>query len=212
MPAKNLTWKRFGRLTVLYRCEDNVTPSGYKTPMWMCLCDCGNKVAVRGKSLTGGVTRSCGCLAKELMSERKRVHGGFGTRLYAVWDSMRQRCNNPNHYAYANYGGRGISVCREWDDYSAFRRWALSSGYDDGAGRGECTLDRVDTNGDYRPDNCRWVNMRAQTNNRRETIFLTYEGQTLPLSEWADITGIKYPTLWQRYKRGWPIDKVLLRP
>lgn len=153
--------------------------------------------------------KSCGCLAKELLSQRRRKHGGFGTRLYNIWNSMRQRCNNPKHQAYTNYGGRGISICNQWNDFAAFRSWALSTGYDSDAERGLCTLDRINPNGNYCPDNCRWTNMRFQTNNRRETIFITYKNITLPLTAWADVTGIKYTTLWRRYKRGLPAEKIL---
>lgn len=193
---------RFGRLVVIRRDEDNIAPSGYRTPTWLCMCDCGNKVTVRGKSLTGGVTQSCGCLAKELVSERASKHHGYGTRLYPIWNSMRQRCNNPHNQAYKNYGGRGISICDEWDDFAVFREWALANGYDENASRGECTLDRIDANGNYCPENCRWVGMREQTNNRRKTVFITYNGKTLPLTKWADETGIRYSALWERYKHG----------
>lgn len=202
MAARDLTGEKFGRLTVLRRVPDNVSSSGYKTVMWECRCDCGNEIVVRGKCLTSGVTRSCGCLAKELMSKRATKHSGFGTRLYAVWNSMRQRCNNPNNRAYKNYGGRGISVCGQWDDFAAFREWAIQSGYKEDAERGELTLDRIDTNGDYCPGNCRWTDMSTQTNNRRESILIPYNGVTKPLTEWAAITGIQYCTLWKRYKKG----------
>ena len=122
----DLTGMRFGRLFVVGRADDIVSESGYKTLAWNCVCDCGNSTVVRGKSLTGGVTQSCGCFAREQMSKRVSRHHGYGTRLYAIWNSMRQRCNNPNHKAYKNYGGRGITICKEWDDFGEFRRWALS--------------------------------------------------------------------------------------
>lgn len=211
MPVRDLIGCRFGRLVVIDRAPNRVQPSGYKDKMWKCQCDCGNKVVVRGKSLTRGVTHSCGCFAKELMSKRMSKHRGFGTRLYNIWDSMRQRCNNQRCHAYHNYGGRGISVCSEWDDFAAFREWALSAGYDDAAERGKYTLDRIDTDGDYCPGNCRWVNMKVQGNNRRCTVYITHNGETHPLKEWAEITGVKYETLWARYHRGLPPEQVLKR-
>lgn len=209
IPARDLTGNKFGRLTVLYRVSDSIAPSGYKTVIWRCRCDCGNEVIVRGKCLTGGVSKSCGCFAKELMSQRTSKHNGFGTRLYSVWNSMRQRCNNPKHHAYQNYGGRGISICNAWNDFAVFRDWALSTGYAEDAARGKFTLDRIDVDGNYTPENCRWADMRTQTNNRRETVHVTYMSETHPLTEWANITGIKYHTLWSRYKRGLSPEMIL---
>lgn len=173
--------------------------------MWNCVCDCGNARIVRGKSLIYGISKSCGCLARESVSERAAKHHGVGTRLYPIWDSMRQRCNNPNADAYHNYGGRGISVCEEWDDFSVFRDWALRNGYDEGAPRNTYTLDRIDVNGDYTPENCRWTNMKTQSRNRRNTIYVEYNGSTISLSELADRLGEQYGTLWKRYKRGVPL-------
>lgn len=209
MPTNDLTGMKFGRLTVISRAKDIISESGYKTAMWNCVCDCGNTKVVRGKCLTGGVTKSCGCYAKEAVSARKTKHGDAGTRLYAIWDSMRQRCYNNNNHAYHNYGGRGISVCDEWDDYQAFKDWALKSGYDINACRGACTIDRVDVNRNYSPDNCRWVDMRAQSNNRRKTIFINCFGESHSLKDWASITGIKYETLWARYNRGKSPEEIL---
>lgn len=200
--AQDLTGMRFGRWTVESRAEDHIAPSGYKTAMWNCICDCGIRKVVRGKSLRNGISKSCGCLQKELLSDRAGKHRGFGTRLYTIWNSMRQRCNNPHHKSYKNYGGRGIKICDEWDDFATFRKWAIKSGYDETADRGVYTLDRIDVNSGYFPKNCRFINMRAQTNNRRETIFIEHDGTRLPLSEWAEVLGVKYCTLWKRYKQG----------
>lgn len=199
---KNLTGNRFGRWTAIDAAEDQITAKGYHNKMWKCMCDCGNIKNVRGKTLTSGVSKSCGCLQKELLSERASKHHGFGTRLYAIWNSMRQRCNNPNHNAFNNYGGRGIKVCPEWDDYNVFREWALSAGYDEEAARGEYTLDRVNVNEGYNPKNCRWANMREQADNRRDTIIVQHDGKQYPLSVWAEILGVKYCTLWKQYKQG----------
>lgn len=199
---KDLTGMKFGRWTVMNRAEDRVTEKGYHHIMWNCVCECGTKRDVRGKSLTGGISKSCGCLQRELVGARAGKHHGFGTRLYHVWNSMRQRCYNPNHASYYNYGGRGITICDEWDDYSAFRTWALDAGYKEDAQRGLYTLDRVDVNAGYSPENCRFVDMREQTDNRRQTITVEYNGETHPLSVWADILGVNYCTLWKRYKSG----------
>lgn len=122
---------------------------------------------------------------------------------------MRQRCNNPKSKSYKNYGGRGISICSEWDDFAIFRTWAIENGYNESAPRGQCTLDRIDVNGNYCPENCQWSDMKHQVNNRRETVWIEYNGEEHPLTEWADITGIKYCTLWARYKRGWSTERLL---
>lgn len=205
----DLTGKRFGRWTVIGPAEDKVLPSGYVEKMWECVCDCGSVRTVRGKSLRGGISKSCGCLQRELMGDRTRKHGGFGTRLYAVWNSMRQRCNNKQHYAYHNYGGRGISICDEWNDFDVFRAWALSSGYREDADRGELTLDRIDVDGPYAPENCRWADMKDQADNRRSSILVTYHGETKPLVVFAKELGIGYTTAWKRYKNGASIEEVL---
>ena len=153
--ARDLSGMVFGRLCVVSRAEDNISQSGYKTVMWNCRCSCGNEVVVRAKSLTGNVTKSCGCFARENTSRVKTKHGNCGTKLYAIWDSMRQRCLNPRHRSYQNYGGRGITSCKEWEDFEVFKDWAIESGYDENAGRGKCTLDRVKVDEEYSPENCR---------------------------------------------------------
>lgn len=209
MRYNDLTGERFGRLTVISKSDDYVCPGGYRCVMWKCLCDCGNEVVVRGKSLSGGVTKSCGCLRNEMIHETNKKHGGCGTRLYAIWDSMRQRCNNKNNHAYENYGGRGISICGAWDDFSAFESWAYESGYNDSAKRGECTLDRIDVDGNYCPANCRWTDMSGQSSNRRNTPYVELNGDRHTLTEWAEITGIKYQTLWKRYRKGKSAEEIL---
>lgn len=208
--AGDLTGMVFGRLTVLERAEDHVAPSGYKTPMWRCKCECGNEVVVRGKSLRKGETKSCGCLQRELSSERAKVHGYYGERLNHVWNSMVQRCCNENNRAYHNYGGRGIKICDEWrNDYTAFREWALANGYDENAAHGECTLDRIDVDGDYEPDNCRWISMHEQNFNRRDSLVFTYNGEEKTLKEWCNESDWSYDTVWHRLRRGWTFEEAL---
>lgn len=200
--SRDLTGMRFGRWTVLEKVLKENIPNACHDSAWVCLCECGTKKIVRGVTLLNGQSQSCGCLQKEQLSKRASKHHGFGTRLYTIWNSMRQRCNNPRCHAYKNYGGRGIGICHEWDDYVAFKDWAILNGYDESAPRGEYTLDRKDVNGDYCPDNCRWANVREQSNNKRNTLVVEHGGEIHSLSEWADILGIKYCTLWKRYKRG----------
>ena len=163
----------FGHLLVLRKTDQK---DAHRGTVWECRCACGNVVSVPRYALVTGHTKSCGCLRKTFLScekpsekhgaARTKAYGGM-ERLYRVWCGMRDRCNNPNHNRFAHYGGRGIKVCDEWDDYIAFRAWALSSGYDPNAPRGKCTIDRIDVDGDYCPDNCRWVDSKVQNLNKK---------------------------------------------
>lgn len=126
-----------------------------------------------------------------------------------VWLEMRQRCKNPKHKAYKNYGGRGIEVCKEWDSYKTFRDWAEMTGYNANAKRGECTLDRIDPNGNYEPLNCRWVSMRVQQNNRRNNHYITINGVTRTVAEWGRTSAINEKTIRKRLEKGWSdVDAV----
>ena len=163
---KNLTGQRFGRLSVIRR--EGSDPHGFAT--WFCECDCGNQSIVSGSDLTKSHTKSCGCLRNELSRERCTKHGKNGTRLYEVWKSMNQRCSNEANAGYRRYGGRGIAVCEDWqNDFQAFYNWAIAHGYDETAPRGKCSIDRIDNDKGYSPDNCRWVDMKTQINNRSNT-------------------------------------------
>ena len=152
-PKHDLVGKRFGRLTVLEYAGNE---------RWKCVCDCGGTALVRTNNLTLGNARSCGCYQKDVASRVSRKHGDSSTPLYKVWCSMRQRCCNPNSKAYRDYGGRGISVCDEWAGFEPFKEWAMSAGYRQGL-----TIDRIDNDGNYCPENCRWVGMSVQNANKR---------------------------------------------
>lgn len=139
------------------------------------------------------------------------THGKRGTRLYTVWNNMRERCRNPQNREYVRYGGRGIKVCDEWkNDFRAFYDWAMSSGYDETAPRGKCTLDRIDNDGNYEPTNCRWATAKDQANNTRRTRFIEFNGERHSVTEWARRLGINQSTLSMRInKYGWSVEKAL---
>lgn len=206
---RDIIGERFGRLVVLRKVEDKVYPKGYKKPQYECECDCGKKIiAVRGNLLTGNTT-SCGCYKKELDHKRFLKHGFAESpdKLYYKWLSIRDRCANPNTAGFKNYGGRGIKVCSEWDDYLAFRGWAIGNGYKEGL-----TIDRIDVDGNYEPNNCRFVDMKIQNNNRRSTNMHTYKGKTQSEMLWSEEYGISYGTFKTRLDLGWEFERALLTP
>lgn len=199
--AEDLSGIRFGRLTVVSKSE-NIG----NAVAWNCVCDCGNTVVVRAYSLKNGDTKSCGCLHKEVISEKLKIHGR--DRLYRIWKNMINRCSYEKYHEYHLYGGRGISVCKEWtESHISFRNWAMANGYRDGL-----TLDRIDVNGNYEPSNCRWVTMKVQSNNRRNNVLITYCGKTLTATEWSRETGIKVETLIWRKKKGWSDKDCIEKP
>ena len=200
MKFQDLTGEVFGRLTVLERDKNQ----GRRT-MWKCRCKCGNIVSVRAENLKSGNTKSCGCYSDENRHIAHKKHGMSNTKLFSVFNTMKSRCFNKNCYEYDIYGGRGISICSEWlNDSSSFFRWALDNGYSEGL-----SIDRIDTNGDYCPENCRWVDSFTQANNTRKNIYITYDGETNTLKEWSRILGINYGTLYNRcVKQKWSLDKA----
>lgn len=171
----DLTGQRFGRLVALERCETVKHGNHVK---WLCQCDCGNTIKVRSNSLRFGNTISCGCFQIECAMkqvESRTKHGLSNERLYKVWRSIVSRCTNPRNGRYKDYGERGITICEQWrNSYESFRKWALTAGYDSNAKRNVCTIDRIDNDGDYEPSNCRWVDMKTQCANRRNTKLLAY--------------------------------------
>ncbi len=201
---EQLIGKRFGRLVVLHR-------GGKTRKHFVCQCDCGNKCEVSSDNLKNGSTSSCGCYHKERQPYCHRTHGYSGEKLYKIWKGMRRRCESHSHKNYDRYGGRGIKVCEEWDkNYLVFREWALSNGYDENAKSSENTIDRIDNDGDYCPENCRIVPMKTQTRNTSRNILVTYNGKTQTITDWAAEVGIKYSTLRNRIANGWDTAAALV--
>lgn len=184
----SLMGRRFGRLTVVD--FDYVTDHG--NSYWVCKCDCGTIKTVARFHLLNGHATSCGCYKKELAT----THGCHRSPVYPVWRGMMERCTNKEHVHYRSYGDRGIGVCDEWKDVKTFTEWALNSGYTKGL-----TLDRIDNNRGYSPDNCRWADWHTQENNRSNNRHVTYGNETHTVAEWSRMLNVKYATLLQRINR-----------
>ena len=207
---KDMTGHRFGMWTVIEFAR--VTPT--KNYMWLCQCDCGIIKEVNGHTLRAGKSTNCGCQRIFARHDYNKTHGGKKDRLYHVLNGMKHRCYNKNDPAYDHYGGRGIKVCDDWrNDYAAFRDWAMQNGYQPDAKKYECTIDRIDNNGDYSPENCRWVNQKAQCRNTRANHFIEYNGEKRTIVEWAEIYNIRKDTLRRRiFVYGWDVERALHEP
>lgn len=207
----DLTGKRFGRLLVI-RKSDKVMP---RNVVWLCKCDCGNLTEVTSGSLVKGNTRSCGCLRKETSSNKPNDHHLSKSRLYIIWRNMKNRCYKVSDAKYESYGGRGIRVCNEWlgtQGFLNFRKWALGNGYDENSERLQCTIDRIDVNGNYEPSNCRWVSNAIQSWNKRNSRYYTIDGQKKCLAEWCKIYNVNYSMVYRRLDKGMDIIEALSKP
>ena len=201
MKVIDLQNKRFGRWLVLNKVES--TKGGLAR--WLCICDCGTQKIVIGSNLLRGMTTSCGCYNKEKAKERLQTHGKTNTRIYRIWQDMKHRCNYKNNDNFYWYGNKGIKVCKEWElDFLRFYEWSINNGYEE-----NLTLDRINAEEDYCPDNCRWVNITAQQNNRKDNIRIEYHGKNQTLSEWSKELGINRITLWNRlFTSKWSVEKA----
>lgn len=202
--AQNLTGQKFGQLSVLsFDHKDEKS----RKKFWKCQCDCGNTVIVYQNHLKSGHTKSCGCL-----HSRQDINVKHGCcrrkipkeRIYKIWIGIKSRCLNNNNQAFSKYGERGITVCDEWLDFTTFKQWALNNGYAD-----DLSIDRIDVNGDYCPENCRWVNETVQANNRRTSSYLTLDKETHTKAEWEKIMGLPKGIINQRINAGWTIQQAI---
>lgn len=207
--SNDLTNQKFGRLTVIKRAEAIISKSGKKRGRWLCKCDCGQYATVLTDSLKSGSTKSCGCYRTESRKNVNKKHGMIGTRLYTEWISMKSRCYYTQNKAYERYGGRGIAICVEWlNSFDAFYEWAIANGYSD-----DLTIERVDVNGDYCPENCCWIPANEQAKNRRTTLRIVDEnGEMVYVMDVADKNGISMSNVVARKSRGWSLEKALSTP
>lgn len=197
MQVRNLLNQRFGKLIVIERRGSDSKGQA----LWLVRCDCGNEKVLRGHDLTQGKTKSCGC--SRIRSCTFYSHGLSHTKLHGLWRNIKERCYNPNNKSYRFYGERGIKMCKEWeDDFVSFYNWSYQNGYSEGL-----QIDRIDPNGDYCPENCRWTDKITQANNTRRNVYATINGETKSLAEWCRILGVNYHSVQTRTYKGW--DPVL---
>lgn len=190
MKANDMVGKKYGRLTVIGRAANSKDGKA----RWICRCDCGRikRNPTYGYDLKSGKVKSCGCIYEESNKERNRTHGMTGTRLYTIWQSMKQRCSRDPNYKH-------VSVCAEWNNFHKFMEWAISSGYSE-----SLTLDRIDNREGYNPENCRWATYQQQENNRTNNRIVKYREFKMTASELARFLNIPYATLLYRINNGWP--------
>ena len=206
----DLTGMRFGRLVVLERAEDHIYPSGKHRPRWKCKCDCGKEIITNGNYLKNGDTKSCGCAHHDMLVKRNYKHGISDRHpIYVIWCHMKERCYRERCEGYKYYGGRGITVCDLWkNDFKSFYDWSIDNGW-----APKLSIDRIDNNGPYSPENCRWVDRITQMNNTRANVIVEFKGEKHTIAEWARLKNISYSALKQRivnYK--WDIERALTTP
>ena len=193
--VRDLTGQKFGLLTVIGLAETDT-----RKTYWVCKCDCGNMKTVRSDSLLCGAIKSCGCIKRkqdEVNLTKNHRHKMSGTRIYSEWQGMKGRCYNKGNARYADWGGRGIEVCEQWrNSFESFYTWAMANGYQD-----NLTIDRIDNNGNYCPENCRWVGQQEHCRHRRSNINLTIGHSTRTLMEWCEIFQVDYANVNARYHR-----------
>lgn len=207
---RNHVGERYDRIVVLSRAEDYVTPTGKHYSQWLCKCDCGNTTLVLGDNLKR--THSCGCKSVEAAAAVGKMnyrHGGAANgkkeRLYRIWDGIKKRCYNPKTDSFPRYGGRGITMCEEWEnDYAVFKDWALSHGY-----RDDLSIDRIDSDGDYCPDNCRWATNKEQQNNLSSNRWIDLHGQKLTVAQFSERYGVPHYLILHRLNSGFSADQLV---
>jgi hypothetical protein len=193
---------KWGNWTVL---EHDLEKSVKRHTYYKCVCDCGTIKTVRADMLRNGVSKSCGCFKKEQQSQRAKVHGLYQHPLNKRWITMNQRCTNPNVNRYERYGGRGLKVCDEWkNDFLAFYNWSMENGYSS-----KMTLDRINNDGDYCPENCRYISNKEQQFNKSTNHYVEIEGVSKTIYEWCEEYGVNRNLFNWRLRYGWTGKKLL---
>lgn len=205
----NIVGNKYGRLTVIGKTNKRDATGSV---VWKCKCNCGNIIYCNVTVLKNGHTKSCGCYKLDYNREQGKIlftkHGLKNTRLYNTWCSMKQRCMDKHCKSYSRYGGRGIKVCDEWlNDFVNFYKWATENGYQD-----NLTIDRINVNGNYEPNNCRWATPSEQSNNKRNNHFVIYKGCKMTVKQLSEKYNINYGTILSRINRGWSIDDSVEHP
>lgn len=208
MGYKDYTGQKFNRLLVLERLPNY--RNGYT--YYRCKCDCGNEIVVYSSAFVCGKTKSCGCYAIEKVKENMTKHGLRSTQIYKVWAGIKDRTNPNNGNCKNNYKKLGIKMCKEWhDSFEAFYEWAINNGYKEEKlpnGKNKYTIDRIDNNGNYEPNNCRWVTNKQQSNNQTRNRLVTYNGKTQTLAQWRDELGFDYGVVELRLLKGWSVERA----
>ena len=210
MNFKDLTGQKFNRLTAIKYVGNS---------KWLFKCDCGKEIIVRTADAKSGNTKSCGCLQKETQIKNGKLtgyingkknikHNLSNSRLYRIYAHIKERCTYPKCIDYKNYGGRGIKMCEEWlKDFKSFYDWAISHGYKD-----NLTIDRIDNNGNYEPNNCRWTSRKIQCSNKRNNHLIVFNNKTQTVTQWAKEFNVLPSLFINRLKRGWSVEKTLTTP
>lgn len=203
MKLKDEVGNRYGRLLVIGRAENCKQGQA----QWKCLCDCGNTCTVTGSNLRRGKQISCGCYGHQVNAKNDVPTELRQGRIYRIWQRMISRCANPQNSRYYTYGARGIAVCEEWaNDYIEFHKWAIANGYKE-----NLSIDRINIDGNYEPSNCRWATPKQQGRNTTRTVYLTYNGEKRPLTEWCEIFNLKRSTVYARlHDRKWSDPQEIL--
>lgn len=190
MKKIDLTGQKFGRLEV--KKEAGRTKNG--KILWLCKCDCGAETTVTGNHLKSKHTKSCGCLSREITRRRNTTHGMHDSPTYNSWCSIKVRCDKPQCKSFKNYGGRGIKVCEQWKSFGNFLA-------DMGEKPEGMSIERIDNDGDYCPENCRWATRKEQNRNTRNNYMIKHQGKTKCIGEWAEELGVNYSILYSRLRR-----------
>jgi hypothetical protein len=202
---KDLTNERFGKLIAI----EFVGYDKRRNALWRCRCDCGNEIIAPCKKLNEGMKKSCGCLGNGIHPRTSKIkRNGIYARLHRIWSGMKRRCYSKNTINYASYGGKDITLCEEWrHNFTSFCEWAMANGYND-----SLSIDRIDSNGNYCPENCQWATRQEQSANRKSVVLIEYNGEKMTSADWSKKIGGNSGLVGRRLKIGWSIERAITTP